>query len=494
MTFTQSFSLNHLPVEIIHRILAHGPCTNALTLSRVSKSLRALSTNPCVYQHIVECGNGVYGDYDDSEEDCAGEWWVRQGFDHEQDWHICAKWALADMKVREIFFRKDEIPHSLESLLSFLPEMISQKHHLALKIAARGDFSAKARCGDVLFDRQPEDSDRGYSDSGLLERLTRTAFIHASGCTMLPMHMKEVEVTATRSNSSIRDGMHYLEWYLPSEFSGAVQNFIHATTKDDLNTSRLLDLFCPPIFVATLGQDLWKLHVFLHSAPRQASRLDKNDSARLWLRCLTFSTTMAGIIHRRLELAIDQHDVPSAQPAGDIPNMRPPSSVDIPLGLGSPVTLPPFDCARHSSDAVPFITRHIAAMTSSDFLTDGEWIGYQSLDITSGIPHWAPMMHGIFFEVTAVKRRRLAVKSGGQDGNGPFELVGTINTARGWVWMTQRHHNLGDFLSLTAVMTPFGIIGAWCDVWVDQGGWFWLWKKEWSERGTVSKLPHNEPV
>lgn len=135
---------------------------------------------------------------------------------------------------------------------------------------------------------------------------------------------------------------------------------------------------------------------------------------------------------------------------------------------------------------------HLAKMTNSEFLADGEWRGFYS------VPHstakYDPPMHGIRFSARdlspagAVELIAGAVEliaMDGRDGVGTFSLVGTVSKSSGWVNLRKEYRTMagttGGSLSWNwyGVLTPFGIVCNWGTP--NWGGWVWLWKAKWTE-------------
>jgi len=134
---------------------------------------------------------------------------------------------------------------------------------------------------------------------------------------------------------------------------------------------------------------------------------------------------------------------------------------------------------------------YLPRMTSASFLTKGEWVGYYTnsegmLSVRGRFDD--PPMEGIFFEATPHAEIPNALElsgSGGVDLAGGFTLKGIINQhgvvvlrksyiVHGWDWK--------------ANMTPFGIMGAWGNDNL-RFGYFWLWKREWSD----VRAPNSSP-
>ena len=142
--------------------------------------------------------------------------------------------------------------------------------------------------------------------------------------------------------------------------------------------------------------------------------------------------------------------------------------------------------------AKDFALCHLAKMTTSEFLADGEWRGFYS--VPNSTAKYDPPMHGIKFSAKDLSPagpiERIAgpvelIAMDGRDGVGAFSLVGTVSKSNGWVDLRKEYKNLagttGGSLSWNwyGVMTPFGIVCNWgAPGW---GGWVWLWKAKWTE-------------
>ena len=132
-----------------------------------------------------------------------------------------------------------------------------------------------------------------------------------------------------------------------------------------------------------------------------------------------------------------------------------------------------------------FALCHLAKMTTSEFLADGEWRGFYS--VPSSTARYDPPMHGIRFSARDPSPAGTVelIAMDGRDRVGAFSLVGTVSKSSGWVALRKEYRTMtgtaGPLPSWNwyGVMTPFGIVCKWgTPSW---GGWVWLWKAKWTE-------------
>ena len=122
------------------------------------------------------------------------------------------------------------------------------------------------------------------------------------------------------------------------------------------------------------------------------------------------------------------------------------------------------------------------AMTTPEFLEDGEWLGFYSMSFKHNMKiTFDPPMQGIRFTSTLLPGdpRIFRLAASGTDGIGPFTLEGAFDSKSGRFSAKKTYTNTLLGWTWTCMMTPFGIVGTWgSDNW---GGWLWLWKKEWTK-------------
>lgn len=453
MAANKPLQLESLPVEIIHRILAHGPCTNVLTVSCVSQRLRVISTNPLLYQDIIENENGFHIHKIEDWQAVPLEWWITRGLNAERDWRICARWALADMKIRKATLERHKVQTNMLDMLSFLPELLSQRHQVALDFIRPENIPAEDVCCDLAQHHYDTRSTKFNLQLGDAEGVARAAFIYTCHCTL--MQKLSREATAPPSYDIRRDP-HHLDWYLPPKLSHAISNFL-AIWEDD--------------------GDLWNARTLLTSTNMMSTWQNNREQELHWLRCIMLSTVIVGILYRRISLALDRQPLSGLVEDGRIVKVQPPKASHINLESLFQNVASPFIHPEQPSETSSFITRHIPHMTTPEFLTDGEWVGYYNHTVATGQPEWDPLMHGIFFHITADYADHCAITAKGSDAIGPFTLLGIINKTTGWIQMTKEYVETGHNWRWSAIMTAFGIVGAWGEDW---GGWFWLWKRAWS--------------
>ena len=135
--------------------------------------------------------------------------------------------------------------------------------------------------------------------------------------------------------------------------------------------------------------------------------------------------------------------------------------------------------------AEDFALCHLAKMTTSEFLADGEWRGIYS--VPNSTAKYDPPMHGIKFSARDLSPAGPVelIAMDGRDGVGAFSLVGTVSKSSGWVALRKEYRPMagttGGSLSWDwyGVVTPFGIVCNWgTSRW---GGWVWLWKANWTD-------------
>lgn len=144
---------------------------------------------------------------------------------------------------------------------------------------------------------------------------------------------------------------------------------------------------------------------------------------------------------------------------------------------------------------------HVESMCTIDFLTTGPWVGYYSYSYQFDPLHphhrgrilFDPPMRNINFFTEGIRAASPTepetIYIGATDcidHCGTFNLVGEVTTDVGRVTMRKEYVAAGARGSIwqwNALLTPFGIVGSWDrsgragEGW---GGWFWLWKSEWS--------------
>jgi hypothetical protein len=72
----------------------------------------------------------------------------------------------------------------------------------------------------------------------------------------------------------------------------------------------------------------------------------------------------------------------------------------------------------------------------------------------------------------------------GSDHVGNFSLRGSCHTLTGAVWASKTYHDVGPQWFWSGMLTPFGMVGVWGgdDGGFMDGGWWWVWPREWSPR------------
>ena len=149
----------------------------------------------------------------------------------------------------------------------------------------------------------------------------------------------------------------------------------------------------------------------------------------------------------------------------------------------SMMRLPPPLSLNASGDLA---TCHLSKMTSKGFFNDGLWIYCQSIGDRIESPGFP--VRGVAFVATQddAHPTKLTLRGFGAYYRGDFSLEGAIAQETGRVCLVMRYttpmfdtDRIGK--GLTGVMTPFGIVGVHGSG--ASGGWFWLWKDAWTEKG-----------
>ena len=132
-------------------------------------------------------------------------------------------------------------------------------------------------------------------------------------------------------------------------------------------------------------------------------------------------------------------------------------------------------------------TCHLSKMTSKEFFNDGLWI--YGLYIGDRMEFAGVHVRGVAFVATQddAHPTKLTLRGFGTYYRGDFSLEGAIAQETGRVCLVMRHTTpMFDTdridKGLTGVMTPFGIVGIHGSPGLG-GGWFWLWKDAWTEKG-----------
>ena len=87
-TTAREIELPNFPVEILHRILTHGPAESALALYQVNRKLHSVCYDPRVFLHLIH--HRIVHDSFQSK-----QFTEDLGLDHETGAGVVAKWALA---------------------------------------------------------------------------------------------------------------------------------------------------------------------------------------------------------------------------------------------------------------------------------------------------------------------------------------------------------------------------------------------------------------
>lgn len=166
------------------------------------------------------------------------------------------------------------------------------------------------------------------------------------------------------------------------------------------------------------------------------------------------------------------------QPNGlsQIPTMAVPTSSSIPFRLMMDVPLP-----FAPSATMEFASCHLAKMTTSDFLEDGEWAGFYSMSYgPDECMSFDPPMHGIRFVATATSNSptTLDLHGTGEDGIAAFDLKGKIVPGTGQIFLRKVYSGGSPTWEWACMMTPVGIVGSWGDQ--NYYGGLWLWKVGWT--------------
>ena len=166
---------------------------------------------------------------------------------------------------------------------------------------------------------------------------------------------------------------------------------------------------------------------------------------------------------------------------GQTPAIAVPTLTNIPFNLTMDLPLP------FSPGAITdLVSCHLAKMTTIDFLQNGEWEGFYSINYK----HWNrsdwnhiafdPPMRGIHFVATADIDRSaaLSLHGTGEDGVGAFNLDGRLARGTGQIVLKKVYEGGHPAWDWDCLMTPVGIFGSWgTRRW---GGWVWLWKTSWT--------------
>ena len=155
----------------------------------------------------------------------------------------------------------------------------------------------------------------------------------------------------------------------------------------------------------------------------------------------------------------------------------PPSAIPLATLVPPPT---PFAPADDGAGECPFVLRHVRAATEPAFVADGEWVGYYAHANSARVD---PAMRRVRFYARAAAEATHLHADDAIDDFGRFHLRGEICRTSGRLRM-RKEYDAGFGWDWAGLATPFGMIGTWGSSYWGQenlGGWFWLWKKAWSE-------------
>jgi hypothetical protein len=137
------------------------------------------------------------------------------------------------------------------------------------------------------------------------------------------------------------------------------------------------------------------------------------------------------------------------------------------------ISVTPFPWLRNGLAGTPLFG------LSSDNSSRTPWAGYHT---TVGANVLAPPMFfvlGLSEPPQFTRPNRLYFGGEGHDNVGPFTLRGSCHIPTGTIEAVKTYPGvMMASLHWAGMVTPFGMVGIWCDT--DYRGWWWVWPAEWS--------------
>lgn len=386
----------------------------------------------------------ICSNWNDSHLTDTPYWASSLSLNHEKDWRVCAKWSLAAEKAAEVSAKLTEASYKLhsstrmtEDVLSWLPELLLQGYSPAQDLL-------RYRL-TLIF---PPDFDPNTMS---VDSITRLAFCDAYRLTI-------------ENQGRISD---------PSRRLARTSRLSKSQRKQLANFYSIAEAaykrLCPTVSLEVLPLEQYP-EIMAGTSLTQVSFLGQ----------MVLATFFAGGIYQLLTYALNHDEVRRTWPGGRS-NIRPPRGDTISFDKLFSIGQPPFTTIKGEDPRSTFLARHLPIMTSPEFLSDGEWVGYYCyIHRTNEPPIWDAMMHSIHFEITADYADHCAVTTRGEDGCGSFSLLGTCHKRSGRIQMTKQYDD-GTTWVWSGIMTPFGIVCSWGrNAGSNRSRLIWLWKGPWT--------------
>lgn len=460
--------LDLLPIEIIRRILALGPCTNALTLLCVSRALRSICSDPVIYTSIIYNSNGIaLADHSTA----VARWPLLQSLRTEQDWQICARYALADMYLNvSTSGGAQELQESsvlYAGCWKWLPGLIVTGHQKAITNGVTIIRTSQLRIPINQIERQLSElstqpvNGKYYNEIAirLIFIAVCDSFVNASSPT------RRIAISGSR--------LHTRQATLRFHF--------------DNSSSWLIEKFLPMLIGFVADCSLFPRFSVLERTNMLSTWLTQADQDRHWFRCMVLCVLMTPVMFECMARSMaSSSSHPDSGMEFDAFLGLPPIPIEIPFHDLYELEQP-FADASTMAGLKGFATRHLSKMTSAKFLEDGKWCGYLFPEAIHKDKTLA--VHNLSIRLTSDCPDHCTVTGQCERlTNGYMTLTGTLFKQTGWAQLDAIVEGLnGSYtaIPLSVMVTPFGIVGSWkmkSNAYPSsQAGWAWLWKKSWSK-------------